>query len=206
MTAIRSHFTPDQHRGRRRATTCTSTSRASSRPRTRRTASRIDMYNINRQPRARQARERHVHGRHAGRLPDVLHRVLLGAAPRDGGLLPRQAEAQVVPLGDLGGRTRQEGTTMTEATKTRREDGHVHLAIVDKGAAARKPAWDWARGPVLARGSHGRRLLRGLVLRAVVEVLPSTRLSTRRGSRSSSRSPGWAATSRRSICSTTTSG
>lgn len=42
---------------------------------------------------------------------------------------------------------------MTEATKTRREDGHVHLAIVDKGASARKPAWDWARGPVLLAGA-----------------------------------------------------
>jgi len=42
---------------------------------------------------------------------------------------------------------------MTEATKTRREGGHVHLAIVEKDASAAKPAWDWARGPVLLAGA-----------------------------------------------------
>jgi copper chaperone NosL len=47
--------------------------------------------------------------------------------------------------------------TMTDAAKTRGADGHVHLAVVDSASAEAegggKPAWDWARGPVLGAGA-----------------------------------------------------
>ena len=46
---------------------------------------------------------------------------------------------------------------MTDAAKTRRAGGYVHLAIVELDpagvASAGKPAWDWARGPVLGAGA-----------------------------------------------------
>lgn len=50
---------------------------------------------------------------------------------------------------------------MTDAAKTRHKDGHVHLAVVQSApaaasepkASAAKPAWDWARGPVLGAGA-----------------------------------------------------
>ncbi len=50
---------------------------------------------------------------------------------------------------------------MTDTAKTRHKDGHVHLAVVQSApaaasepkASAAKPAWDWARGPVLGAGA-----------------------------------------------------
>lgn len=43
---------------------------------------------------------------------------------------------------------------MTPAAEIPRKDGHTHLHIVDSAApAAAKPAWDWARWPVLGSGA-----------------------------------------------------
>lgn len=44
---------------------------------------------------------------------------------------------------------------MTNAAKSRRAHGHLHLALVDGGkpTSATKPAWDWARVPVLGAGA-----------------------------------------------------
>ena len=44
---------------------------------------------------------------------------------------------------------------MTPATRTPKKDGHVHLHVVEDvlAAPAAKPAWDWARWPVLGAGA-----------------------------------------------------
>ena len=76
-------------------------------------------YNINLSLEPGEATTIELRGRQAGRLPVLLHRVLLGAAPGDDGLLPGQPGSRR-RLTSKAGRGRTEARTPSGARRRRR--------------------------------------------------------------------------------------
>ena len=160
MTAIRSHFTPDQievNEGDTVNLHITNLEQAEDQTH----GFTIDMYNINVSLEPGKHENVTFKADMPGVYPDVLHRVLLGAAPRDDGLLARQAEEHV-----------RRWTTVTAV------DHHVHLPRANQ---REPPCRVGGGGSSSALTACARRALRGAFFLPVVAASRSTRRSTRTG-------------------------